>query len=447
MLILVAILAAGFGLYVVRWIIDGDDWAAFPVNYHTYTNGILSTGAIVDTNGVVLAGVDSGHRTYNDSELVRRATLHVVGDLQGNIGSGLLHTYEKQLMDYNLFSGVYSLSGAGNTLHTTLDSRLCSIAYQAMNGRRGAVAVINYKTGAVVCMVSTPGFDPLFPPDASNVDNPAYNGVYINRAVSSTFTPGSVFKLITLEAALEQDPAIWDRTFHCDGSFAIGQDVITCTSVHGDLDIRDALAKSCNCAFAQLALDVGNEAIRAYAEKAGLLDSFYMGEIRVAAGFYGDADAGSSDLAWAGIGQYNDLVNPLALARYVGAIANGGSIVTPRIIESVTSPVGLPRGLYLRGGKTRLLAAGTADTLKEMMLYNVTSYYGAERFPGLPIGAKSGTAEIEQGDVPHSWFVGFLDDPSHPYAFAVLLENSGWGMTAAGGVANEVLQELMYPEN
>lgn len=445
-MLLVVLLMTGFGLYVVRYIIQGDDWAAFGVNRHAYnSSGVLARGAIVDANGVVLAYVDGDQRKFSGDYTTRRATLHVVGDAAGNIGTGLLSAFDTQLMGYNFVGGLYSITGVGNTVHTTIDAELCVAAYNAMEGRKGAVVVYNYKTGEVMCMVSTPGFDPYDPPVIEEGDA-RYDGAYINRAVSSTFTPGSIYKVLTLAAALENIPDLEERTFHCDGYYTIGYDVITCTDAHGDIDIHDAFARSCNCAFAQIALEVGGDAIYQQVRAAGLTDRLSMSGIPVAAGRFDVPEDGTSDLAWAGIGQYNDLANPLAVARYMGAIANGGSVVDPRIVTKVVSPIGIPVALYGRGTKSRLLAADTADALREMMRYNVTEYYGEYSFPGLNICAKSGTAEVGEGLRPHGWFVGFLDDPDHPYAFAVIVENGGWGFTAAGAVANQVLQAAVRKE-
>ncbi len=441
-LLVAAMFLCGFGLYLIRYVTDGDKWVTFAVNKHAYTNGVLTMGAVYDTNGVLLAGIENGRRIYSDDYDIRRSTLHVVGDSAGNIGTGLLASYATTLMGYDIVNGAYSRTGEGNRIYTTLDAELCATALSALNGSKGAVVVYNYKTGDVVCMVSAPGFDPLDPPDIADGDD-RYDGAYINRAISSSFTPGSIFKLVTLEAAIEHLPDLWDKTFTCTGSTVVAGEEINCSGTHGTIDVNDALAVSCNVAFAELALELGADKIEKYAEKAGLLDTFRMGELTVAAGRFDKADAGSADLAWSGIGQYHDLVNPLAMARYMAAIASGGRATNPSLIDKVKSPLGLPMGLY-GNGHTRLLSAGTADTLKSMMRYNVTSYYGDWRFPGLSMCAKSGTAEVASGDAPHAWFTGFLDDPDNPYAFAVFVENGGWGVSVAGAVANQVLQELVY---
>ena len=85
----------------------------------------------------------------------------------------------------------------------------------------------------------------------------------------------------------------------------------------------------------------------------------------------------------------------------------------------------------------------TSSKLKDMMINNVESYYGSSMFPGLKIGAKSGTAETSKNATPHAWFTGFLDDEENPYAFVVLVENGGYGTEVAGRVANTVLQALV----
>ena len=443
-MMVVVLFLSGFCIYLINYFMHGDDWAAFQVNGHVYNDGILATGTIVDINGTELAYIENGTRTYNQNYTTRVSTLHVVGDAQGNIGTGLISSYDTQLMGYNVFSGVYSISNKGNTIMATIDADVCNTAYNALWGRNGAIVVYNYKTGEIVCMVSAPGFDPLDPPELEEDESDTrYDGAYINRAVSSTFTPGSIFKAVTLHAAIETFPQLWEMEFHCDGLIEIDGDIITCTEHHGTINVEDGFARSCNIVFAELALMLGGGTLEKYSKKVGLLESFNMDSIPVTAGSFEVAANDTADLAWSGIGQYNDLVNPLAAARYMGAIANGGSTVNPRIIKNIKSSAGIPAGIYGTGVSHRLLSAATAETMKEMMRYNVTSYYGSGTFPGLEICAKSGTAEVGEEKTPHAWLVGFLDDAENPYAFAVFVENGGWGITVAGAVANTVLQHIV----
>ena len=154
----------------------------------------------------------------------------------------------------------------------------------------------NYKTGEVLCMVSTPTFDPADPPTIQDGDS-RYDGVYINRLLSATFTPGSVFKVVTTAAVIETLPDWESRTFHCDGQYELGDFTITCPYAHGDMTLRDAFAKSCNCAYAQLSVELGGETLERYAKKAGLLDSISVSGLQTAQGsFTAAGGAGAAGL-------------------------------------------------------------------------------------------------------------------------------------------------------
>ena len=426
-LVLIAMMVTGFGVYLVRYAIDGDSWAGFISNGNAFTGGRLKAGRIVDRNGVTLVSIEDGTYTYAQDETVRRATLHAVGDKNRNIGTGALWAFASELLGYNPITGIYSLNGDGGTLELTIDSTLNTVAYNALNGRSGTVAVMDYTTGEILCMVSTPSFDPENPPEISEDDT---SGVYLNRFLSSSFTPGSTYKLLTLAAAIENIDGLFDRDFNCTGSMQVGADNVVCTSAHGDLKIEDALAVSCNCVFAQLALELGADTMAEYAEAYGLTGSFSVDGIATATGRYDKAEEGSIDLAWSGVGQYNDLVNPAAMLRFVGAIANSGRAVDMTQIDK----------FRLGNGSERIMSTSTAERISQMMDYCVAQTYGDDNFPGLELRAKSGTAEVGGGKDPNAWFVGFLEDEEHPLAFVVMIENGGWGSSQAGAVANQVLQ-------
>jgi peptidoglycan glycosyltransferase len=364
---------------------------------------------------------------------VRKATLHAVGDSTGNIGTGALSAFASQLMGYNIVSGAYSRSGEGNTLSLTIDAELNAVAYEALDGRKGTVGVMNYKTGEIICMVSTPTYDPANPPEISDGDD-SYEGVYLNRFLSSTFTPGSIFKLVTTAAAIENIDDIYDRVFTCEGSLKVGGDNVMCTDVHGELTIEDALAVSCNSTFGELALELGADKLEAYARKYGLLDSGNISGLKTAAGNFDKAANDTADLAWSGIGQYNDTVCPASMLRFVGAIANGGLAVKMSLVMDKGISAILP------APSERLMSRDTAEKLATMMNYNVHKTYGEENFPGLELYAKSGTAEVGGGASPHAWFVGYITNEEAPLAFIVLVENGGSGRHTAGAVANTVLQ-------
>lgn len=436
-LIIALALIAGLGLFCFRFVTNASDWAAYPYNRHMYSNsGQLLSGTILDRDGDVLTEVKDGERVYYPDATVRRATVHAVGDGSGYIGTGALTAFADRLSGYNLITGGYSPLGSGRNLTLTLDAYLNVTAYNAMDGRQGTVGVYNYKTGDILCMVSTPSFDPENPPAASE----AQDGIYLNRFLSSAQVPGSIFKTVTLTAALENLPDLKDRTFTCTGETTVGGTVITCPKPHGKMDIASAFANSCNGVFGALAAELGGDTMTKYVEQAGLTRRMSVDGIMTAAGHYDVSDADKGQIGWSGVGQYTDTVNPCNMMTYMGAIANGGTAAVPRLILDITTPSGIPTSWQRTEETDTLVQASTASQVKEMMKNNVVQTYGTDRFRGLDIGAKSGTAEVGGDKRPNAWFAGFLDDPEHPYAFIVLVENGGGGASVAGEIAATVLQ-------
>lgn len=440
--ILALLLAAGLGVFLVKYLVNGGSWASSAFNRHLYdSNGVLAAGTVLDRDGDVLSTVENGKRTYYSNETVRKSTLHAVGDLQGSIGTGALNAFADKLTGYDLLNGAFGAE-QGNELYLTIDARYNYEAYQALNGHAGTVAVYNYKTGEILCMVSAPSYDPLSVP-ADIETNDRYQGAYLNRFLSSTFTPGSVYKTVTLAAALEELSDLEERTWVCQGSVQIGEETIVCSGTHGEQHIGDAFANSCNVAFAQIAAELGADTMKKYTEKAGLTGSYSVDGLPTAKGSFDWSDITDGELGWAGVGQDQDLVNPCALMVYMGAIANGGKAAKPYLIEKTVSALGLPSLPHLTRKTGTLVSASTAEKLADMMAANVEKTYGTSRFPNMDICAKSGTAEVGEDQTPHAWFAGFLRDEETPYAFVVLVENGGGGSSVAGTVAGRVLNIMV----
>ena len=432
-------LAVGMVCFLFRYLTQGGSWASAAFNRHLYNSqGQLITGTVLDRDGDVLSSAENGERTYYDNETVRKATLHAVGDLQGNVGAGALNAFADRLTGWNLLNGAFG-ADLGGELTLTIDARYNYEAYQALNGHAGTVAVYNYKTGEVLCMVSAPSYDPLHVPEDIETSD-RWKGAYVNRFLSSVFTPGSVYKTVTLAAALENLPDLESRTWDCAGSARIGEETIVCSGVHGEQDIAAAFANSCNAAFADIAVELGAETLRKYTEQAGLTAAYRMDGLTAAKGSF-DWNLTEGRLGWAGVGQDRDLVNPCALMVYMGAIANGGRAAEPYLIlKTGNGLLSLPR----RTGRTgRLIASDTAETLAELMAGNVEKTYGRDRFPNMDLCAKSGTAEVGEGKSPHAWFAGFLRNEDAPLAFVALVENGGGGSAVAGNVAARVLNVIV----
>ncbi len=434
----VVLLGGGVVLFCLRYTVHGDQWAAFSANEHDFTEGQLSSGQILDRNGTLLYDAATG--SYSDDPTLRRATLHAVGDRDNNISTSAKATLTRHLVGFDPIGGT---QGKGHKLYLSLDAQLCAAALEELGWRKGTVGVYNYETGEILCMVSTPTFDPADPPHIEDGES-AYEGVYLNRFLSAAYTPGSVFKVVTAAAALEQLSDVAERSFSCDGRLTIGDDVITCPYAHGEMDLSDAFAVSCNGVFAQLAEELGGDTLKQYAESAGLLSSQTINGIETAAGSYTVSD--SYELGWSGVGQFDDLVNPCAMMTLMGAIAGEGHAAAPRLIHRETGMFSLP---VPTGGKDTVTvnwSSSTCRALRDMMAHSVEVTYGQSNFGDLAICAKSGTAEVGAGQTPHAWFTGFLDDPSHPLAFVVVVENGGGGAEVAGPIASRILQMAVGDE-
>lgn len=410
-LLIAALLVVGLAVYLVRLADDGGAWAS-------YFSGGTPGGTILDRNGVVLYSSDSEGYGFAEDWSTRVACYHLLGDPNGNVRTGALRQFRDRLAGYSFVEGATS----GKTISLSVDSALNVATYSALAGRNGAVMLMDYTTGEVLCMVSSPGDDP------ANPSSEPADGTYLNKCLSSSFTPGSVFKLVTLAAAIDNIPDLFERSLWCEGEMIVDGALLTCTGNHGSQTIEQALANSCNCAFGTLALELGPDIMAEYAEKLGMTAALQMDGMDILPGSFTKGEAGSVGLAWSGVGQYEDLVCPYAMLRYVSAIANGGRVYEPTL---------LGHGSLDR--ETELLSAETAQRIAEMMNYNVQNAYGSWVFPGLNVSAKTGTAEVGDG-TSHAWMTGFLNDPAHPYAFVVILEHAGGGLANAGPVANAVLQ-------
>ncbi len=435
-LLFILALAAGTVVLCAFYVKDGAQWASFYGNQHVYTNGRIASGSIQDRNGTSL--FDCAEGQYSDDKTTRISTLHAIGDKQGNINTGAKNLFADQLVGFSLITGT---SGTGNTIKLTLDANLNNAAYQAMAGRKGVAALYNYETGEVLCMLSTPSFDPADDAEVAKVaaGDSNYDGAYLNRFLSGTYTPGSTFKLVTAAAALETLHNEDSFSYTCTGSLTLNGEKITCPSVHGTQDFATALANSCNGAFATLATQVGGKTLEKYAKEAGLTSKVNVNGLNTAAGSF-TAGTSDNDVGWSGVGQYKDLVNPCAELTLMGCIAQGGSAATPRLLKSVTSSKGLPVAHVTTETSKIGWKADTCDKIRTLMHNNVTSNYSKNLdFGGLNVCAKSGTAEVGTSK-PHAWFVGFVEDSAYPYAFVVVVENGGWGSSVAGGVAASLLK-------
>lgn len=435
----------------------GSEWVMKSYNGHVYSNGqLVAAGAIKDRNGIVLSETKNGERIYNDDKKIRLSTLHAVGDKQGFISTGVQSVFKSELVGYNVLFGVYEVGryGKGNDMNLTLDAEINKVAYEALGNYKGTIAVVNYKTGDIVCMVSTPSYDVNNIPKNIDDDSDKYEGVYINRFLTGLYTPGSTFKLVTSICAIENmGNDVLNRTHTCkeildvDG---IKEDNIVCNARHGELEFEDALAKSCNSYFGELAIDLGAEKLISTAEKLGFTSSVTVSDkiISPKGKFYLEDNDADTVVGWTGVGQGDTLVSPAEMLRLMCAIANGGKAVSFKLVDDFSNQAGKQLGITFSENETQLISSETAATMKKLMRNNVKEQYGDSKYKGLNLCAKSGTAQIDNVDEHNTaWFVGFMDDSEHPYAFIVVAEKGNSGSKTAGPMANKVLQAIVKQDD
>lgn len=419
--LLVVLLIGGYGAFFGEYLLYGAKWVAAEGNPHG------RRGIVVDARGVLLRSFADDR--YADSSDLRRAVVHWVGDRAGNIHTPVLDHYKSRLLGFHPLTGIYGFGGQ-SVATLTLSSKVQLAALEAMGDRNGVIAVYNYKTGAVLCALSTPGIDPEG--EDSNGE-----GRYLNRFLQGVYTPGSVFKTVTAGAALEYLPNILQKEFVCTGKVDYGNGVVTCEKAHGKLNLYGAMRQSCNCAFAKIADQVGKERLQAFIDRCGVTGSITFDGTRSA---WGNVNLNDTpvDLAWAGIGQHKNTINPAAFLSFMGAVANGGRSYRPYIMERIEKD-GRPIYQAKQVLEERRMSSYTATELTKILRNNVKNGYGDTHFPGLTVCAKTGTAQVGSGKKATALFAGFVSDEAHPLAFFVAVEEGGYGRSTCIPIMAKVL--------
>ncbi|RZU66943.1 cell elongation-specific peptidoglycan D,D-transpeptidase [Microterricola gilva] len=383
--------------------------------------------------------------------------------LEGKLNSYLSGTANAQFLDSleRLFTGQ---GRKGASVSVTIDPVAQQAAWDALGDYTGSVVVTQPKTGRVIAMVSKPSYDPntLAVHDSEIVDQ-NYEALLadpgdplINRAIGGDMNPpGSVFKLVVVAAALESGQYTPESEFPNPPTFQLpGTDTIIRNSGGDDcgggetVTIATALRLSCNVPMAELGLALGDDAIREQAEKFGFNDEFQI-PLDVEASVYPRV-LDDAQTAMTAYGQYEVRATPLQMAMVSAAIANGGMVMNPNMVEAITAPNLSPLETFEPSEYQRAISQETAATMTEMMVNGVENGAASNaRIDGVSVAGKTGTAEND-GDAPYTlWFTGFApaDDPE--YAITVLIEDgggmgqTGYGNLLAAPVAQQVLEAVL----
>jgi penicillin-binding protein A len=370
------------------------------------------------------------------------------------------------------------LTGAtvqGNDVWLNLKPRAQRAAQQLLAGKCGAAVVLNPKTGAVYVMASSPTFDPNliekrngYARIQSTRAPCSPSAPLLNRATQGLYPPGSTFKIVTAAAALESGKFKPDSTFYDPGYCEVyGKPVYNAGNADadgperfGDLDFLTAFEHSVNAVFCNIGKALGAKRVLEQAKRFG----FYSlppletpSDARSPSGLYAGKPrklfdpkdpATAVDPGRLAFGQERMLVTPLQMAMVAGAVANHGTVMTPRLVKKIVAPdggtVSQPRPRQL----SQAMKPKTAAAISEMMVAAVRSGTGTRaQIAGVTVAGKTGTAETGKPGVYHAWFVFFAPAENPVLAGAVVVESqpNGFGGSISAPIAKEIMQAILPP--
>jgi len=428
-------------------------------------------GTIYDRDGNVLASsykIDefSQKREYTYGRLYS----HVLGYIDESYGlTGLEEEMDSKLSTYNnltnnirnfftefsfnnLINSSKDKEAIGNGVVTTLDTNLQQIASDALGDNKGAVVAMNPKTGEILAMVSKPTYNPENIQAAMEEANSqeVSNGMLLNKALYGLYPPGSIFKTITLSAALEQDISVKDRIFSDEGKITF-DDGVTLSNyqnqVHGDISLKNAYRYSSNVVFGTLAMEMGNEYLKSVTEKFGFNTVLSGNGVSLIKSYFPTLERyEQGNIAQSGIGQGSILTTPIEMAIMTSVIANDGVIMEPTLVSKIVDKnLNVVDEIKAKVLRSDVVSSTTAAIVKEYMSNLIeNNIYRWPYFEGTNAGGKTGTADYttESGEegIPHGWFVSLapIDDPE--IAVAVIVEEGESGAYLAAEVASKIVR-------
>ena len=346
----------------------------------------------------------------------------------------------------------------GDDIRTTLDSKGQQAARQALGSQRGSIVALEPATGRIRVMVSQPDFDPNDVPERFRELNADKNSPIFNRATQARYPPGSTFKAVTAAAAIDSgryrpDSVVDGR----NGQRVSGVPLSNFGNEdYGPIDLTEALTNSVNTVWGQVGARLGSGTMYRYMKRFGFNEEpplDYPREQLTPSGVFGRRgrlldDDDPVDIGRVAIGQERLQVTPLQMAMVAAAIGNDGALMTPRLTERITGPDGRIKERIRPEEQQQVISASSARDVQKMMNSVVEEGSGtAAKLKGVPVGGKTGTAEVEAGATNQAWFIAFapLDNPRIAIA-ATVERTQGTGGEVAAPIARRVLEQLLGAE-
>ena len=332
----------------------------------------------------------------------------------------------------------------GNNLITTLDPKIQQACYDAMGGYEGAVIVTEVKTGRILAMVSKPDYDPNYIEEEwENLLNDNESGTLLNRVTQGLYPPGSTFKIVDCIDLLQEDPdAMENYDFKCTGVFEQGGESIHCYEyeVHGEVGLEESFAHSCNASFANIGVNMISADTMSATLKSLLFNSklpYDLPYIRSAVNMPNTLS--TEGIMQMAIGQGTTSMTPLHLNMITSAVANGGVLMKPHLVDELHDAKGRTLKVYGNEQYGALMSEDVASKMVQMMRAVITegtanSLSGREYEPC----GKTGSAEFDNNKSSHAWFTGFAPAGDPEISVTVLIEGKGMGSSYAVPVAGRI---------
>lgn len=406
-------------------------------------------GQILDRDGEILAKTDVAEdgtetRVYPYGNMFA----HVVG-YDSNGKSGLESTQNFDLLTSNAFfmeqivKEFQEKKNIGDNVITTLDVDIQKAAYDALGNYKGAVVVMEASTGKILSMVSKPDFNPNSVSIEWDSLSQSENSVLLNRATQGAYAPGSIFKLVTTLAYVKENRNVDAYSYDCQGEIHYEGTTIHCAKnrVHGEQNLSTSLANSCNGAFSEIGLSLNFEKYKQTAEDL-LFNSKLPSVLPYRQSqFQLEKNSSSADIMMTAIGQGKTQVSPYHMALITSAIANGGILMEPYLVDEVESYTGISVQKNMPKKYARLMSSQEAIQLKNYMQAVVEGGTANELKNSMyTVAGKTGTAEYSTDkDKAHSWFVGFTNVDNPEIVISVVVEGADQSGMRAVSVAKQVL--------
>ena len=440
------------------------EYQDMPSNNHTITKArYIKRGSIITADGLTLAeSIQQEDGTYVRSYPNGNLAAHAVGYYSQQYGSsGVESSQDKTLTgskDYsswqNALNSLAGITEPGNSVQLTIDSRIQQAAEQALAGRKGAIVVLDPRTGAVLAWASAPAYDNTdiaAAMEAANASGGADTSMF-DRATQALYSPGSTFKTVTLSSALENGVAALSSTYSSPGRMEIGgADVVSVNEQgHGTITLDRAFAVSSNTVFGQVAEQLGADRLVATAQAFGYGQNLGI-DFSTAASIMPDpADMSTWELAWAGAGQPvgqghtpGPQTTVMQNAVIAAAIANNGIAMNPYVVGQILAPDGTVVKTTRERSLGQAVSSGTAEQVKEAMLDVVQNGSGsAAGIAGVKVAGKTGTAETNSA-TPNSTFIGFAPYDTPTLAVSLVLEETTENEATAAAAAGQVLRAAL----